>query len=809
MKSIIIGILIPTVGVCKIIIKDVNLVDLNEGKIRKVNIWITKERIEKITQEKLKNPREYFIINGKEKYVLPGFVDMCTFLTRSAGGNVSVEEFSFAQQKKELLSLLRCGVTTILDISSPHEFLEEIKKEMKKDNLPTPTILSSSALLYFEKNTQLSFYKLENWNPEVIHSIYIDKISKAKLFIDSIITTGIKFVPLICPKNNEKIKLVQEVINLCKSKGLKTIMFVFHSNSISFQNVDAFVGKNLTEGGQISCLSVYNYPRKYIRGDKLYFLSVPQVIEITQQLPYSFTKKTFTKENWNIVSPDLSGNKILVGTGAGNPLIFPGISLLDEIIFLKEEGIENLEILRGLTIYAQKFLELKDREGIKVGEKADLVILESNPLQDIKGIKEVYLVIKNGELVSKPLCEYLIKYTSPSPLSFGKPRVVDDFEDKDTISLWSTPLVDEILQYGYKGKLSIINEGYNSQASLTIRGELGNNFWESMYKGNFIPLEKELYQGINVTQYDGISLDIKGDNKEYFIYFPAITIKDYRYPGTNIVAKNEWQTIKIDFSSIGGNVSLFQSVRGIGIAPYTQGKGEYEICIDNICFYSKDEKEVYKRVLESIIKLLDLGVCLWYLPWLEEACGGLVQLYEVTRDTLVGYYLGYSLWRLAQYYYDKNNNEKYIEEGIKVLEEISNESNFQEVLSLLYSFYGLKMGKRPYLAMFLSTKANKVLKKAEKMEENPRLYLIKGISKLFTPPMFGGGIDKAITNFKKAIPMFEEDNNKINWGKEDALCWLGIAYYKKKEFKKAKKVFKEALKLNPHYSYAWFNLLKL
>lgn len=62
------------------------------------------------------------------------------------------------------------------------------------------------------------------------------------------------------------------------------------------------------------------------------------------------------------------------------------------------------------------------------------------------------------------------------------------------------------------------------------------------------------------------------------------------------------------------------------------------------------------------------------------------------------------------------------------------------------------------------------LEKAKAINENnPRIYYLKGVSKFFTPKMFGGGKKAAISYFEKADGLFaketDADMNKPFWGK--------------------------------------------
>ena len=78
------------------------------------------------------------------------------------------------------------------------------------------------------------------------------------------------------------------------------------------------------------------------------------------------------------------------------------VGTLEEMILMNEAGVTELEVLRGATIYAMEWLEVDDRYGtVEPGKIADLVVLNSNPLDDIAHVGDVFMVIQHGEIVKK------------------------------------------------------------------------------------------------------------------------------------------------------------------------------------------------------------------------------------------------------------------------------------------------------------------------------------------------------------------------------------------------------------------------
>jgi len=82
----------------------------------------------------------------------------------------------------------------------------------------------------------------------------------------------------------------------------------------------------------------------------------------------------------------------------GLPLIAPGTSLLRELELLTESGLTPYEAIRAATVTSAVFLR-KDNEfgSIGVGKRADLLLLEGNPLQGIAHLKQLVGVMVRGK----------------------------------------------------------------------------------------------------------------------------------------------------------------------------------------------------------------------------------------------------------------------------------------------------------------------------------------------------------------------------------------------------------------------------
>jgi len=98
-----------------------------------------------------------------------------------------------------------------------------------------------------------------------------------------------------------------------------------------------------------------------------------------------------------------AGAVLLAGTDTPMPNVYPGDSLHEELALLVESGLSPAEALRSATLAPALFLGIADRMGsVSVGKRADLVLLDANPLTDIRNTRRIRAVLLDGHLLTHP-----------------------------------------------------------------------------------------------------------------------------------------------------------------------------------------------------------------------------------------------------------------------------------------------------------------------------------------------------------------------------------------------------------------------
>ena len=85
------------------------------------------------------------------------------------------------------------------------------------------------------------------------------------------------------------------------------------------------------------------------------------------------------------------------GTDAPVPMMVPGFSLHNELETMADVGLTPYDVLKTSTYNPALYLgELDEFGTVEVGKRADLVLLEGNPLEDITNTQQIFGTMVRG-----------------------------------------------------------------------------------------------------------------------------------------------------------------------------------------------------------------------------------------------------------------------------------------------------------------------------------------------------------------------------------------------------------------------------
>lgn len=122
------------------------------------------------------------------------------------------------------------------------------------------------------------------------------------------------------------------------------------------------------------------------------------------------------------------GGRLLIASGQGH--LLPGVSMHRELELAVDIGLTPLEAIHAATGRAAEYLRKPEIGVIAEGKLADLVILDGDPLEDIRATRSVAQVIQHGRLVEMEYHPWHANPIASPPREFNFGR--------------GTPVIDEL-----------------------------------------------------------------------------------------------------------------------------------------------------------------------------------------------------------------------------------------------------------------------------------------------------------------------------------------------------------------------------
>ncbi len=120
------------------------------------------------------------------------------------------------------------------------------------------------------------------------------------------------------------------------------------------------------------------------------------------------TARTLAQGLANLKRVHDAGIPVGLGTDAGNPLTLHGASVFAELEAMQAAGLKPVDVLLAATRTAARAAgaALDSAGTLTAGAVADLVVLDADPLADIRNVRRIALVARSGEIYTRRELEY-------------------------------------------------------------------------------------------------------------------------------------------------------------------------------------------------------------------------------------------------------------------------------------------------------------------------------------------------------------------------------------------------------------------
>lgn len=388
------------------VIKNVHILPIYKDTILKnKTIAISNDSIVFIGEDHNVFSKNAQVIDGNNKYVLPGLSDMHVHFPKE---NI----------ERNLLMYLLNGVTNLRSMEGDFKHLD-LKEKIKTDSILAPKILYAS--------------------PRIVTS---DSLGKQK--IDSLVSlyenSGFDFVKVVHVANN---KDFIHLLNAGKKYGItlnghapRNVDFNHVVNATNYTSVehlggyeatfentekfDSLVAKTLKNNiYSTATLDFYNnFSRplselskqnglEYLPNEKKQWIEAQEKFESSKEenelLQAREKAKQMILQKQKVTKALFDkGVLLLIGPDASGAFGIPGFSVLNEMKLHAEAGISNYEVLKIATYNNAKYLNRLNEQGtVEVGKKADLILADGNPQENLEYLKNISYVFVNGKPFAK------------------------------------------------------------------------------------------------------------------------------------------------------------------------------------------------------------------------------------------------------------------------------------------------------------------------------------------------------------------------------------------------------------------------
>nr|WP_121269242.1 amidohydrolase family protein [Pedobacter schmidteae] len=392
-----------------ILLKNAIIIDGEASvKPRKASILVENGLIKSISNTAVKNLKPGTkVIDCTGKFITPGLMDAHVHL---ATGDLSDLKKAHLITDSIVGNMLRHGITTVRDMAGNAQYLSSCSAAIKAGKVAGPDIYYAAQFAgpgYFamlgagrkgEKDLgNTAWYRAINTTADVKPAIADAK--KAGV-------TGIKIYA------NLSKTLIREITNEAHHQGLlawahgaifpskpmdvaqSDVNSMSHANDLVFQQI---------KGDTIEIGAAWAQLYKGLKLDS----TVRDQMLLEMRKRGTFLDPTvFHAENNKMGNAVLItkrahqlGVKIVTGTDWIYPEKNEAVPLLEEMRLLNTKcGLSNQDVIQAATLNAAQVTGLSDRGVIRVGKRADLLVLEGNPLKSLEAFGKPSAVIKAGQL---------------------------------------------------------------------------------------------------------------------------------------------------------------------------------------------------------------------------------------------------------------------------------------------------------------------------------------------------------------------------------------------------------------------------
>jgi imidazolonepropionase-like amidohydrolase len=356
------------------------------------------------------------LINLKDQFVMPGFIDMHTHITSERDPNANPHEWTTLFDEDAAFraipyaeATLQAGFTTVRNVGGNYKLMLALKRAIAAGYVEGPRIITATgAVSATGGHGDDHGYRPEIMNAFETNVAICDGADDCRRAVRALVKQGAEVIKITATGgvlSNTAAGVGQQltddelraIVETAHSLGRKVAAHAHEADGI---NAALRAGVNSIEHGSYlndESVRLFKETGAYLVPTLLAGVSVTEELETNQNIPPAIAEKI--RQVGPVVEASFKralkgGVNIAFGTDSG---VSKHGTNAREFELMVGYGMDEDAAIVSATLEAAELLGMKESLGsLETGKWADIVAVSENPLQDITLLKEIQFVMKEG-----------------------------------------------------------------------------------------------------------------------------------------------------------------------------------------------------------------------------------------------------------------------------------------------------------------------------------------------------------------------------------------------------------------------------
>ena len=390
-----------------------NLVDPVTGTVAKNQLILVKDGKIAEVGPRVQVPAGAEVVDLSNAWVMPGLMDAHTHLTLG-GPSLDLLESLYLRETtgirllrgiRNARAVLEAGFTTIKDVGNSANYADtDLRRAIEMGWFPGPTVLNAGKIIaaFGGQSHGIPAELGPFWQFEYIDADTPDEIRKA---VRRNIYYGANTIKLVADNSpyHYSVEEIRAAVTEAHSAGMAVAVHVYGGEA----------ARNVILGGADSVEHGFELSDELLR-----LMKERGTFLVGTDFPLEHLQAMGTLGGL-LPEPKVMSERVIdrlrrahrtgvkLAFGSDSVLDLPGKTraemMLDYLDVWLAAGIPPGEILKAWTANAAELLRLQGARGaIAAGQSADIIATPENPLENIKTLRKVHFVMKDGRIIKRP-----------------------------------------------------------------------------------------------------------------------------------------------------------------------------------------------------------------------------------------------------------------------------------------------------------------------------------------------------------------------------------------------------------------------